>query len=97
VANLLEFALGGKPMLADATASLPTVSANASTLSLTYKRVRPVEIIYSVQTTTDLAGTPVWTPEGVNQGTPAGDGTTTATVPLSTDRRFLRLGVSLAP
>lgn len=97
MANLLEFALGGKPMVADAATIRPGVSAAASVLSFTYQRIRPVEILYSVQTTNDLSGTPVWTPEGVNQGTPAADGTTTATIPLSTGRRFLRLSVSLAP
>lgn len=97
VANLLEFALGGKPMVADANTTCPAVSASTAILSLTYKRVRPVEILYSVQTTADLTGTPVWTPDGVNQGSPAADGTTTATVPVSTGLRFLRLSVSLAP
>ena len=97
IANLLEFALGGKPMLADAATTRPTVSATASTLSLTYKRARPAEILYSVQTTNDLTGTPAWTTDGVSQGTPAADGTTTATIPLSAVLRFLRLNVSLAP
>jgi hypothetical protein len=38
-----------------------------------------------------------WTAAGVDQGTPAPDGVTTATIPYSTGPRYLRLSVTLNP
>jgi hypothetical protein len=52
-------------------------------------------VTYEVQTTVDL--TFPWSATGVTQGTPDVNGVTTATVPLATPARFLRLQVTLAP
>ncbi len=98
LSNLLEYALGTDPKSAAAN-TLPSISrlpAPSSLLVLTYKRAAS-GLTYTVQTTTNLADAASWTATGVDQGTPAGDGTTTATVPYSTGARFLRLQVTLTP
>jgi hypothetical protein len=41
--------------------------------------------------------TGTWTTVGVNQGTPAGDGTTTASIALAPGSGFLRLVVTKNP
>ena len=63
-------------------------------LTFTYTRAR-ADVTYEVQTTVDL--TFPWSATGVTQGTPDVNGVTTATVPLATPARFLRLQVTLAP
>jgi hypothetical protein len=93
-ANLLEYALDLNP-LAASTAGLPVATVSGGNLTLTYKRAR-AGLTYTVQTTPDLAASP-WTATGVAQGTPAGDGTTTASIPLGGPRRFLRLQVTVTP
>jgi hypothetical protein len=50
-----------------------------------------------VKASTDLGVTDPWTATGVTQGTPDGNGVTTATVPISATPRFLRIEVSLVP
>jgi hypothetical protein len=100
VPNLLEYALGTDPNSA-ASFALPAVSrltGPSSLLTLTYKRAAS-DLSYSVETSANLADPASWTAVGVDQGTPAGDGTTTASVPYSTGLRFLRLrvGLSLTP
>ena len=94
--NLLEFALGLAPLTPD-TDGLPLLALINGDLSLTYIRARPADIIYSVQTTTNLATPSSWTTANVTQGTPATDGLTTATIPLGGPARFLRLRVALTP
>lgn len=92
IPNLLEYALDLDPEIAG-TAGLPTVATDGGGLTLTYRRARP-ELTYTVKTTTDLADGN-WTEAGVNQGSPAADGTTVATLPGLGPRSFLRLEVSL--
>jgi hypothetical protein len=98
--NLLEFALGGEPM---SSSSTPTPIVQVSGLSpqpvfltFTYTRAQPSAVTYSVQTTTDLINVP-WTATGVTQGTPDGNGLTTASIPVGTGPVFLRLSVTLNP
>ncbi len=94
IPNLLEYALALDP-LAAGSAGLPIATVAGGNLTLTYKRAR-AGLTYTVQTTTDLAAGS-WTATGVTQGTPAGDGTTTASIPLGPPLRFLRLHVTVAP
>ena len=94
IENLLEYALDLDPLVAS-TAGLPVVGSSGGNLTLTYRRVR-ADVIYTVQTTTDLATVP-WTATGVTQGTPAGDGTTLASVARTGPRHFLRLHIAKAP
>ncbi len=99
VSNLLEYALGGDPA-SPASRPLPLLAqlpAPDSRLALTYVRSRP-DVIYEVQTTTDLAAPASWSATGVTQGTPDAAGLTTATIPATGPTpRFLRLSVTLAP
>ena len=92
--NLLEFALGLNPVVGDPD-GLPVAAKVGDELTLTYVRARASGLGYEVQTTTDLAAPASWTATGVDQGTPAGDGVTTARVTLGTSPRFLRLQVTL--
>ena len=95
IVNLLEFALGGNPLLADPQ-RLPTVQLSGGILSFTYVRWQGSSVIYTVKTTTDL--TTAWTAADVTQGVPGFNGITTATLPLTSGAKgFLRLEVSLAP
>jgi hypothetical protein len=93
IPNLLEYALGLAPATATA-AGLPAAELINSDLTFTYTRAR-ADVTYEVQTTVDL--TFPWSATGVTQGTPDVNGVTTATVPLATPARFLRLQVTLAP
>jgi hypothetical protein len=99
--NLLEYALGLSPAAATpgGATGMPVIStlpAPDAVLRLTYRRARE-DVAYEVQTTTTLGNPASWTATGVTQGTPNGDGTTTATVPINTGPRFLRLQVTLLP
>ncbi len=96
IANLLEYALGLAPATPD-SAGLPIAAVIGGDLTLTCTRADPAALTYLVETTTDLATPASWTATGVTQGTPAADGLTTATVPLGTGPRFLRLRVTLLP
>lgn len=96
IPNLLEYALGLSPTVPNTT-GLPAAQTSAGNLTFTYKRAVATGLTYAVQTTTNLADSASWTTTGVDQGTPAGDGTTTASIPYSSGVRFLRLQVSLTP
>jgi hypothetical protein len=95
--NLLEYALDLNPNGNGGafTGTPPVLGSTPTLLQLTYRRVRN-DVTYVVQTTTDLANGP-WTTAGVTQGTPAGDGTTTASIPLAAGGGFLRLVVTKNP
>ena len=96
ISNLLEYALGLSPTVPNTT-GLPVVQTSAGSLTFTYKRAVASGLTYAVQTTTNLADSASWTTTGVDQGTPADDGTTTASIPYSTGPSFLRLSVVLEP
>ena len=96
VPNLLEFALGLNPTIADPS-GLPVATQVGSLFTLTYDRTEPSAVAYEVQTSTDLTNPSSWTATGVTQGTPAANGVTAATVPVGTGPRFLRLRVTLVP
>ena len=94
IVNLIEYALNLPPNTPSA-AMLPAPVQAGDQLNFTYRRVRP-ELTYVVQVSSSLAdGT--WTTVGVNQGTPAPDGTTTASVPKTASPQFLRLAVAQTP
>jgi uncharacterized delta-60 repeat protein len=90
ISNLLEYALGLEPMESDPGA-LPQPVLENGVLKYTYVRVRS-DIIYTVETTENLTS---WTATGVDQGTPAPDGTTTASVPYAPGSKYLHLKVEL--
>lgn len=92
--NLLEFALGLAPGTADSTGAPAVGTTEPSVLSFTYRRAQPTEVLYEVETNTDLANAAGWTTAGVNQGSPDANGLTTATVPLDTSARLLRLKIT---
>ena len=96
IPNLLEYALGLQPLVADAT-GLPTAHLSGGNLTLTYVQAR-ADITYTVQTTTTLTDANSWTATGVTQGTPGGNGVTTASIPVAgAATRFLRLQVTATP
>ena len=97
VPNLLEYALGLNPAAPTASPVTITMSPNDGTLTLTYDRAHPAEVIYQVQSTTNLSDPNSWTAFDVNQGSTESDGTTSAAVPIGTGPRYLRLSVTLAP
>ncbi len=92
VNNLLEYALGFDPINA-ASGHMPEAIEDGATVTLTYTRVR-ANVTYTVLATDDLANPASWSPVGVNQGTPDGNGVTTASIPLAGPRRFMKLHVS---
>ena len=92
ISNLLEYALGLDPMAADPS-ELPQAEISGGLLKFTYQRLR-ADVIYTVETTSDMSG---WTASGVDQGTPAPDGTTIASIPVTAAPTFLHLKVVLAP
>ena len=95
IVNLLEFALGGNPLLADSQ-RLPTVQLSGGVLSFSYVRAQGSSVIYTVKTAPDLNS--AWTTTGVTQGISGPGGITIATLNSSSGTRgFLRLEVSLAP
>jgi uncharacterized delta-60 repeat protein len=95
--NLLEYALDLNPNGNGGafTGAAPTVSTTPALLQLTYRRFRN-DVTYTVETSPDMI-TGTWTTVGVTQGTPAGDGTTTASIPLAAGNGFLRLVVAKNP
>jgi probable HAF family extracellular repeat protein len=96
--NLLEYALDLNPngnAGGGFTGSLPSSTTTPTLLQLTYRRVRN-DVIYTVETSPTLIGG-TWTSVGVTQGTPAGDGTTTASIPVTPGSAFLRLVVTRNP
>ncbi|MGL5018647.1 MAG: delta-60 repeat domain-containing protein [Luteolibacter sp.] len=94
LSNLLEYALDLNPNGTGGafTGTLPALSTTPTLLQLTYRRVRN-DVTYLVQTSPTLLGG-TWTSVGVTQGTPAGNGITTASIPVSPGSRFLRLSVT---
>ncbi|MBC8009688.1 MAG: hypothetical protein H7067_06295, partial [Burkholderiales bacterium] len=96
LSNLLEFALGGAPLVPD-SGKLPEPEVIGGNLTLTYVRTQPSAVTYEVRTTTDLTNATSWTATGVTQGAPDGNGVTTASIPYTTGPGFLRLHVTLNP
>jgi uncharacterized delta-60 repeat protein len=92
ISNLIEYALDLEPLESDPSALPPAVLENGI-LSYTYVRHR-TDIVYTVETSDSLTD---WTTTGVDQGTPAIDGTTTASVPYAPGSRYLHLKVELIP
>ncbi|WP_438480370.1 beta strand repeat-containing protein [Oleiharenicola lentus] len=89
VSNLLEYAIGLNPALADPQA-MPQATVVANRLTFIYERAR-TDVTYSVETSTDLT---TWTATGVDQGTPDGEGVTVASVAMDVPNRFMRLKVT---
>ncbi|MGL5017924.1 MAG: hypothetical protein ACRDBP_07310, partial [Luteolibacter sp.] len=94
LSNLLEYALDLNPNGTGGsfTGTLPSLSTTPTLLQLTYRRVRN-DVTYVVQTSPTLIGG-TWTSVGVTQGTPAGNGTTTASISITPNSQFLRLSVT---
>lgn len=93
--NLLEYALGSAPRLADAPAHAPTVQLSSATPHLAFTRVADPLLIYAVESSPDLGTwTEVWRSTGA--GNTAGPLVIAAPAPLSTaePRSFLRLRVN---
>ena len=94
--NLLEYALGMNPNVADSS-GLPLVGTNASHLNLTLTITRganTTSLTYTVEATSDLTG--AWTTIYSTAGVSVGD-QVTVTDPQTltgTSRRFLRLRVT---
>jgi hypothetical protein len=107
--NFTEFALGCEPRVADSATALTSALQNLdgmNYLTLTFRRRAPaLDLAYAVQSTSELAGTPVWTSDALLLGaaTPNGDGTETVTyrdvtaVNTHAPRRFLRVQVTRTP
>jgi hypothetical protein len=88
--NLLEYALGTSPVNgSDRPQVASGRDSGAGRFTLTYARLRD-DISYVVEKSGTLAGD--WTSEGVDQGSPGPS--TTASVPLTGSRQFLRLVVT---
>lgn len=94
IPNLIEFGLGLEPNTSDASA-LPDGVKDGSNLTITYRRAQP-GLTYLVETSPTLTGG-TWTSVGVDQGTPDGNGVTTASIPLGPNAGFLRISVTLDP
>lgn len=94
IPNLVEYSLDLNPNGTGGafTGYAPVAARTATHLELTYRRVRN-DVTYVVETSPALTGG-TWTSVGVNQGTPAGDGTTTASIPAGNGSAFLRLNVT---
>ena len=93
--NLMEFALGGSPLLADA-ALLPTVQMLNGVLTLTYTQTQSAHVRYTVKASLDVNA--LWSADGVTQGSPGPGGLTSATFNIADlVRHFLRLEVELLP
>lgn len=91
ISNLMEYALDLRPMHED-SASLPKVN-KGQTLTLSYKHAHE-DVTYRVESSASLENENSWSTDGVNQGTPAQNGMTTASVTADDAHRFLRLKVS---
>ena len=85
--NLLEYALDLSP---NGPSTEPPGIISGGNLTYTYRRARS-DVFYIVEASADLIN---WSPVGVIQGTPLPDGTTTASIPLSTGAQYLHLKVS---
>ena len=94
IPNLIEYGLGLAPNTSDA-AAMPQGVTSGGNLSITYRRAQP-GLVYVVETSPTLTGG-TWTSVGVNQGTPDGNGWTTASIPVGPNAGFLRISITLAP
>ncbi len=94
IPNLIEFGLGLEPNTSDASA-MPDGVKDGPNLTITYRRAQP-GLTYLVETSPTLTGG-TWTSVGVDQGTPDGNGITTASIPLGPSAGFLRISVTLNP
>jgi len=92
LSNLLEYALALDPASGDAEAAA-VISATGGRLNYLYRRARS-DVTYVVEASTNLSDPNSWTTTGVDQGTPASNGDTMASVPLSSPNVFLRLKVT---
>lgn len=92
--NLLEFALGGDPLLPSATV-LPSLSFNGGRLGLSFVRTDDPLIIYQVEASGHPAGpwTAIWTSSGTANAAGPVMVEDEAAAPMP-ERRFLRLKVS---
>ncbi|MBC8008623.1 MAG: Ig-like domain repeat protein [Burkholderiales bacterium] len=91
VINILEFALGGAPLVAGTT-DLPTVGqALTGALTLTFKRAS-ADLVYTVEGSPDLA---VWSPVETNPGVVGALVTVPAPASVGIERYFLRLRVTM--
>lgn len=98
--NLLEYAFGAEPRLADTAPGAPALSlatdSGHTMPTLTFDRIADPLLVYRVEASADLADWPVvWSSTGADNT--AGPVAVPAPAPLSTaePRRFLRLRVGL--
>jgi hypothetical protein len=94
MSNLLEFALGGNPHVADATARLPVVTTGQDgRVALSFRRERDAaDVTYLVEASSDLVN---WTVIATNPGAVGQQVTVPDVVAAGAEpRRFLRLRVS---
>ncbi|MBC8038993.1 MAG: hypothetical protein H7Y06_00455, partial [Opitutaceae bacterium] len=94
VSNLLEYALGGDPLVTSGT-DIPVCALNSDTppkLTLTFLRAR-ADLTYLVQASSDLA---IWTDLATNPGavSPTVPVTVTDTPPPDAAKRFVRLRIT---
>lgn len=95
LSNLVEYALDLNPLGNGGgafTGSMPALATSPTLLQFTYRRRNGVN--YAVQSTTDPGNSGSWSSVGVTQGTPAVDGTTTASISVTPGSQFLRLSMS---
>ena len=95
--NLLEYAFGAEPRLADAAPGAPVIALNDATPGLAFTRLADPLLVYRVESSADLASwSEIWTSTGA--ANLAGPVSVPAPAPLSPaePRRFLRLRVGLA-
>jgi len=91
VVNLLEYALGGNPLIAN-SATLPTLGSSSGHLTFSFFRAQ-TELTYVVQAASDLANS--WTPIATNPGTVGHTVLIEDPVVLNAgEQRFLRLRVT---
>lgn len=94
LSNLMEYALATDPKSPETTPATH-VERGQTSLGLRYRKSRS-DLIYEVETTTNLSLPATWTAIGVNQGLPDEESEVTATVPINEEpARFLRLKVTL--
>ncbi|MEY4488138.1 MAG: hypothetical protein RIQ79_646, partial [Verrucomicrobiota bacterium] len=93
--NLLEYALGSDPQVANSTSAV-TLGTSGSFLTLSFANIADASLSYVVEASTDLV---TWAPAQTYTGlTSAGTITYTDNVALgATPRRFLRLSITIAP
>jgi len=97
IANLLKYALNLNP-LAASTAGLPTLGRTNDFLTLTYTRRKPpVDLLYIVEATSDLAGE--WSTDGISEIVLSDDGALQVVLAIDSvslseaTKRFMRLRV----